>query len=53
MIDKKKGRVSSAVSSAKAAFKSGKLDQYRPLTVTGTDGVKATCPTSWGPAMRR
>ena len=53
MIDKNKIAVASAVSIARAAFMDGKLDQYKPLSVTGTDGVKATCPTSWGPAMRR
>jgi hypothetical protein len=49
----KQSEIESTISRAQAAFESGKLNQYKPLQVTGSDGVKTTSPTSWGPAMRR
>lgn len=45
--------IGAAVSRAKSAYDCGKLSSYRPLAVSGADEVKATCTTSWGPAMRR
>lgn len=50
---KQSGKIAAAVSSARTAFRQGDLDQYKPLAATGTKGVEANCPTSWGPAMRR
>lgn len=45
--------VATAVSRAKTAYERGKLDNYKPLTASGSEQVKSTCMTSWGPAMRR
>ena len=45
--------IGAAVSRAKSAYDIGKLSSYKPLAVSGADEVKATCTTSWGPAMRR
>jgi hypothetical protein len=45
--------VASAVSKARSAYRDGKLNHYKPLAASGAGEVKSTCPTSWGPAMRR
>jgi len=49
----KRSELTKTVSRAKAAFKGGQLDHYKPLMASGAEGVKSTCTASWGPAMRR
>jgi len=46
-------KIKEIINRVRFAFENDKLSSYKPLVVSGFGHIYSTCPTSWGPMMKR